>query len=37
MDGKLCSIYPYGENSITLSDVEYTPLGNFKTSEELIK
>ena len=37
MDGKLCSIYPYGENSITLSDVEYTPLGNFETSEDAYK
>lgn len=34
MDGKLCSLFPFDEFSTTLSDVELTPLGMFKSAKE---
>jgi hypothetical protein len=37
MDGKFFSIYPYGENKYTLTDVEHTPLKKFKNIKKLNK
>lgn len=35
VDGNLFSIYPYNNDLFTLTDVEYTPLGKFKTLKQL--
>jgi hypothetical protein len=35
VDGDLFSIYPYKENKFTLTDVELTPLGKFKSVKSL--
>lgn len=37
VDGNLFSIYPYQDNKFTVTDVEYTPLRQFNTIEELNK
>lgn len=37
VDGNLFSIYPYMDNKFTVTDVEYTPLRQFNTIEELNK
>ena len=34
MDGKLCSLFPFDENSTTLSDVDLTPLGKYNSVKE---
>ena len=36
VDGDLFSIYPYTENEFTLTDVTETPLGKFKTKQEML-
>lgn len=35
VDGDLFSIYPYFENTYTLTDVEYTPIKKFKSIKDL--
>lgn len=35
VDGLLFSIYPYGENTYTLTDVEHTPIKSFKSNKSL--
>ena len=37
VDGKLFSIYPYKNNTFTLSNVEYTPIKTFKRYSDLLK
>lgn len=35
VDGNLFSLYPYSENTFTLTDVEYTPIKKFKSMKNL--
>jgi len=35
MDGKFFSIYPYGDDLFTLTDVEYTPIKKFKSPKKI--
>jgi hypothetical protein len=37
VDGKFFSIYPYGDNLYTLTDVEHTPIKKFKLFDDLKK
>jgi hypothetical protein len=37
MDGNFFSIYPYGDNLFTLTDVEYTPIKRFSKPEQIKK
>jgi hypothetical protein len=37
VDGNLFSIFPYQENTFTLSTVKHTPINSFKSTKELNK